>query len=95
MPAWEIANIEEQKRVHFAIMLPGMFANSTCLALKKGVLGQEQSPHASRWIILVIFFFEKIAIFVTLKEMYGLSSLAERWLENTFGLDILRAADES
>ena len=42
----ERQQIEDQKRVHFAIMLPSIFANSTFLALKKWVLGQGQSPSA-------------------------------------------------
>ena len=46
------------KKVHFVLMLPGLFVNSTFLALHKGVLGQERSPHALMLIILVTFIWE-------------------------------------
>ena len=44
---------------------------------KNGVLGRGQSPHVPCSINLMIFFSEKIAIFVILREDYALSFLKQ------------------
>ena len=72
----------------------GYICKLNILALNKGVVGQGRSPHAPCWIILVIFIWEN-SNFRDIKGDVWFVQFGREVAGNTFGLDMLRAADES